>query len=394
VVNVTAEKRLLRPTKTQIEAFTRILSVCRELYNAAIQERRDAWRLMQLQVRENAQHAALPEIKALRADVASVHSQVLADVVKRVGRAFAGFFRRVKRGEAPGYPRFKLARRYDSFTFPQCTPTRMVRGVPVSNSGGAKILDTGRLRIHGVPGNVRVNWHRPLRGRLKTVTIKREGNRWYAIFVCEVERMPLPVTGRNVAVDLGVEAFATLHDGERVPNPRYLAAAQAKLRRAQRRRDRRKKFGGGWRKAAAEAATIHRKIANRRRDFHHKVARDLVNRFDRIAVERLNVEAMSRGLHSKSVHDVGWSSFLAILRAKAEGAGREVVAVDARHTSQTCPGCGAVEPKKLSQRRHRCECGLDLHRDHAAALNIYARAFGPIPLGLSGQGVVGVSLPQ
>jgi putative transposase len=372
-VGFKAFKFYLRPTAEQARNLDRIRLICCELYNAGLQEKRDAYRKLGINLNCAKQQAELTDVKAARPDVKAVNAQVLQNVLKRLHRAFDGFFRRVKSGQRPGYPRFRSERRYDSFTFPQVSHDGPLKG------GGIVMATNGRLLVHGVPGLIKVKWHRQLESMPKTATFKREGKRWYVIFACDnVPIEALPETGRDCGLDLGLTTFAMLDDGTAVNNPRLLRHAEGNLRRAQRRLSRRKRGSQRRNKARELLAGHHRHIANERRDHIHKVARTLVNSFDRIAVEKLNVQGLASGCLSKSVNDAGWGMFLAILVAKAANAGREVVAVDPAGTSQVCSGCGVVVRKSLSERVHRCaDCGLVLDRDVNAARNIRLRAFGP-----------------
>lgn len=365
----------LRPTAAQCVELQRTLDACRELYNAALQEKRDAYRKAGVARSCVAQQADLTEVKALRPDVGRVYAQVLQDVLKRLHRTFDGFFRRCKAGVTPGYPRFKGRDRYDSFTFPQVARKGVLKG------GGLELTDRGRLKVHGLPGAIKVIWHRAMLGRPKTATFKREGRHWYVAFACD--EVPLEArdrTGAACGLDVGLESFAVLDDGTVVANPRYLRAGSRDIKLASRQVAKKRKRSKRRGKARARLAAAHRHVANRRRDHHHKAARGIVRRYDRIAVEDLNIRGMARGLLSKSVHDAGWAQFLGILSSKAEGAGCEVVKVPAAGTSQVCAGCGVVAPKRLSERMHRCpDCGFVATRDHNAALNIRMRGFGTAP---------------
>jgi len=364
-----AFKYRLYPTKPQVKDLERTLELCRELYNAALQERRDAYKKAGKSVGLYQQKRYLPQIREELPQYKRVHSQVLQDVLHRVDKAFQGFFRRLKakKGKA-GYPRFKGKGRYDSFTFPQAGAT----GVKLQKDGK-------RVPIYGI-GSVKIKLHRPLEGRVKTATIKREGEHWYIVFVCEVEPRPLPPNDQAIGIDLGTNPnFLITSEGEMVEAPRYFQKAQAKLATAQRSLARKKKGSNRRKKARLKVAKLHRKIANQRRDFHHKVARKLVNRYGTIVHEDLNVQALSRSYVAKGIHDAGWAQFLAILAYKAAEAGRRVIKVDPKYTSQDCPVCGHREKKPLWVRVYTCpQCGTLLHRDVAAAQNILAKAWtGP-----------------
>ncbi|RTI01728.1 RNA-guided endonuclease InsQ/TnpB family protein [Thermus scotoductus] len=364
-----AFKYRLYPTKPQVKDLERTLELCRELYNAALQERRDAYKKAGKSVGLYQQKRYLPQIREELPQYKRVHSQVLQDVIHRVDKAFQGFFRRLKakKGKA-GYPRFKGKGRYDSFTFPQAGTT------------GVKLQDGGRrVLLYGI-GSVKVKLHRPLEGKIKTATVKREGEHWYIIFITEVDPKPLPPSEEAIGIDLGTNPhFLVTSEGEMVEAPRHFQKAEEKLAKAQRELSRKKKGKSGRKKARLKVAKLHRKIANQRRDFHHKVARKLVNRYGTIVHEDLNILALSRSYVAKGIHDAGWAAFLQILAYKAEEAGRRVIKVDPKYTSQDCPVCGHREKKPLWVRAYTCpQCGALLHRDVAAAQNILARAWtGP-----------------
>jgi putative transposase len=267
---------------------------------------------------------------------------VLQDVLTRLDRAFQAFFRRVKAGETPGYPRFQGPARYNSFTYKQ-----------MGEHGGAR-LDNGFLILSKV-GRVALRWSRPLEGA-----------------TADVPTPPLLPTGQETGIDLGLESFATLSSGERIFNPRWYRKAERALKTAQRRVSRRKK-GNNRRKAVNLLAKAHLKVKRQRQDFHHKEALKLVQQHDTIYYEDLQTANMVKNHRlAKSISDAGWSAFLSILSAKAAYAGRRVVAVPPAYTSQRCSGplCGALIYKGLSVRWHACpDCGTSLHRDHNAAKN-------------------------
>lgn len=354
----------LRPTSSQVALFVETLETCRRLYNHALAERSAAYQERGETLSLGLQSARLPQLKQTWPHLKRVHALVLQDVLRRLERAFAGFFRRVRAGEAPGYPRFRGKGWYDSFTFSQW-------------GNGAK-LERGKLILSKI-GIVRILRDRPLNGTPKTCTIVRKADGWYAHIVCEVPPAPLPATGKTIGVDVGLESFATLSDGTTIDNPRLHRTAERQLKRAQRRLSRRVKGSNRQQKARVLLAKAHLKVQRARRDFAHKTARNLVNAYDQIAVERLNIRGMLKNHPlAKSIADAGWGVFLNILRAKAESAGRVVVEVNPAGTSQTCAQCGEHVPKRLSQRWHSCPyCGCELHRDHNAALNILKKAGAP-----------------
>ena len=353
-------KYRLKPTPEQERVLDRTLMLCRQVHNAAVGERREAWRMRGVSVTYYQQKAVLPGIKEAMPEYAEVHSQVLQDVVLRVDRAFEAFFRRLREGQTPGYPRFHGRYRYNSFTYPQ-----------VGEHGGAR-LDNGFLVLSKI-GRVALRWSRPMEGTPKTVTISREADGWYACFSCaEVPMHPLPSIGQETGIDLGIEAFSTLSNGTRIFNPSWYRKAERALKTAQCRVSRRKKGSNRRRKAVVLLAKAHQQVKRQRQDFHHKMALALVRENDTFYHEDLQTANMLKNHHlAKSISDAGWSAFLSILVAKTAYAGRRVVAVPPAYTSQTCSGCGVLLYKGLSIRWHACpECGTSLHRDHNAAKNI------------------------
>jgi putative transposase len=348
----------LKPTPQQERMLDRTLMLCRQVYSAAIEERREAWRKCGVSVGYYQHKAELPPIKTAMPEYGEVHSQVLQDVVQRGDRAFQAFFHRIKNGETPGYPCFQGRNRYNSVTYPQF--------------GNGATLDNGFLVLSKI-GRIAVRWSRPLEGMPKTVTISREADGWYVCFSCaDVPMQPLPPAGQETGIDLGLEAFATTSDGTRIFHPGWYRQAERKLKTAQRRVSRRKQGSARRRKAVTRLARAHLKVKRQRADFHHKTALRLVQTNDTIYHEDVPTATMLKNHHlAKSIADAGWSQFLSILAAKAADAGRRVVAVPPAYTSQTCSGCGVVVRKGLSVRWHVCpDCGTRLHRDHNAAKNI------------------------
>lgn len=355
----------LYPTATQQELLRGQLSEACRLYNAALQERIEAYRTHRKSVNYYDQAGQLTEIRKA-GDLGLPNCHCAQDVLRRLDKAFKAFFQRIKRGQKPGFPRFKSSRRYDSITFP-------------SHGDGNRLLPSGHLFVQGV-GNIKIKLHRPLHGKIKTVSVKRECEHWYVCFSAETSAQPLPEAEAVVGIDVGLSTFATLSDGTEIENPRLYRQAQKKLRRAQRRVARRKKGSKRRRKAVVLLRKIHQHVFNQRNDHQHKLTRRLVNQFGKIFVEDLNVKGLSSGMLAKAVHDASWTSFIAKLTYKAEEAGRQLLKVDPRGTSQRCP-CGARVPKKLSDREHVCtKCGLVSTRDHVSAMEI-------LRLGLSLQDV-------
>jgi putative transposase len=348
----------LHPTPEQERAMEVVLRRCRELYNAALQERRDAWQNCGVSVTAAGQSAQLPAVKEVRPDYRDLHSQVVQDVLTRLDKAFQAFFRRVKNGEKPGYPRFQGANRSNSFTYRQL--------------GNGATLDHGVLVLSKLC-RIAVRWSRPLEGTPKTVTISREGDGWYVCFACaDIPVQPLPPTGQEAGIDLGREAFATTSDGTRIFHPGWYRRAERKLTAAQRRVSRRKKGSHRRRRAVGLLTKAHLKLKRQRADFHHKGALRLVHESDTIYHEDVQTANMLKNHYrAKSIQDAGWSQFVSILAAQAADAGQRVVAVPPADTSQACSGGGVIVHKGLSVRWHSCpDCGTSLHRDVNAAKNI------------------------
>jgi putative transposase len=350
--------KIRRPSKAVVQRFEQTLSLCRELYNAALQERREAWKLNRIGISYVEQANQLREIKAIRDDFETVHSQVLQDVLKRLDKTFKAFFSRVKKGEKAGFPRFKGASRFDSFCFPQ---------------SGFK-LQGDKLTLSKI-GTMRIRLSREIEGKIKTCVIKREVDGWYVIFTAETEKELLPNTNQSIGIDVGLENFATLSNGEQIANPRFLRESEKSLKKSQRAVSRKKKGSQSRKKAVLKLRKKHLKIKRQRADFLHKTANNMVTRFDEIAVESLPIRQMVKNHHlAKSISDASWGNFLQYLEYKVENAGRRVWKVDAKNTSQSCI-CGASVKKTLATRQHKClKCGLVNHRDLVSAQVILKRA--------------------
>ena len=374
-------KFLLRPTAKQQAALAGMLEDHRQLYNAALEHRKTAYQRAGVTVRYGEQSADLKHIRRADQDGQGRWSFCSQQAtLRRLDRTFAAFFRRIKAGEKPGYPRFKGQGRFDTVVWPENGDG--CRWDSAASSGQV------RVRLQGI-GHVKVRQHRPVTGTIKTVSVKREGRRWYVVLSCDgVPTEPLPATGAVTGIDMGVASFLTTSDGTHIPNPRYLAASAARLTRAQQALSRCQRGSKRRRKARERVAGVHGKIRRQRLDFAHKTARNLIRDHDLIAHEALRIANMTRSASgtleapgtnvaakaglNRSILDAGWGVFLNVLRAKAESAGRVIVEVDPRHTSQRCTRCGhTAAENRVSQAIFRCQsCRHTAHADQNAAENI------------------------
>ncbi|MGA8297471.1 MAG: transposase [Acidimicrobiales bacterium] len=371
-------KYRLHPTKRQQSALSDLLSKQGELYNAALEARRGAWAWEKRSQSYIDDCRVLTELWTVRPDVLECGVTVCRGTLKRLDRAFSDFYRRCRRGEKPGYPRFRSRSRFDS--------------VQWEDRSGWKLDEARcRLRLLGI-GEVKVRLHRPVRGVAKAITVKREGSKWWVSIRCvDVPAEPLPTTGRSVGIDLGVHNLVATSEGKLIPAGRYLRCSKDELGRAQ--RDLARKHLGSKRrkKAGARLGALHRRITNRRRDELHKLSRGLVNAYDVICYEHLSPKKMSRrpkpksdgkggylknGARAKSglnrsIHDASWGTLVAMVSYKAEDAGRALIAVEPRFTSQRCPSCEHVDKMNRNKERFCCvSCGFSGHADLVAATNI------------------------
>ncbi|MEV4470625.1 RNA-guided endonuclease InsQ/TnpB family protein [Nonomuraea salmonea] len=373
---------LLRPTSKQAAALVACLEDHRTLYNAALEHRRTAYAKAGVSVRYGDQSA---ELKHIRADDAggqgrwSFSSQQAT--LRRLDKAFRAFFDRVKAGRTPGFPRFKGRGRFDSVEWPK-------DGDGCRWDSQPEHPTATYVRLQGI-GHVRVHQHRPIRGRVKTISAKREGSRWYVVLSCDdVPAEPLPATGATAGIDMGVASLVTTSDGAHVANPRHLAATADRLADAQRDLARKERGSKRRRKAVARVAALHGKVRRQRLDHAHKAALVLVRGYDVIVYEDLRITNMSRSASgtieapgrnvaqktglNRSILDAGWGVFLTVLACKAESAGRELIAVNPAGTSRTCARCGhCAKENRVTQAAFACTaCGHAAHADVNAAINI------------------------
>ncbi len=366
------------PTVKQAVSLTLLLRLQCELYNAGLEERRGAWRWERRSVGYISQTKTLTELREARPDILAFGVTVCRGTLKRLDRAFGGFYARCKRGQTPGYPRFKSVSRWDS--------------VQWEDTSGWRIdTDSRRLHLFGV-GAVKLNIHRPIRGTPKAVTLRREGRHWSVSIRCvEVPAEPLPHTGKEIGIDVGVGVLVATSEGRLTENDAPGRRAQQKLAAAQRALATKKKGSHNRRKAVEAVARTHRKVRHRRADVLHKLSRQLVNDHDLIVCEAIRTRNMVRrpkprpdgsggyeknGATAKSslnrsIYDAGWGQLLSMLAYKAEEAGRTLIQVDPRNTSRRCSHCGHVDKENRRGAAFEClGCGHRAHADTNAATNI------------------------
>jgi putative transposase len=355
------------PTKRQTTTLQGMLEECCWLYNHLLADRKTTYEETKKGLSRFDQIKTLVSLKEQRPALTQVHSQVLQNVAVRVDLAFKAFFRRVKQGKTPGYPRFRSRFRYDSFTFPQT---------------GFSITETGALRLSKV-GDVRIILHRSIPGNIKTCNIKRSSTgKWYCSFSVEVAPKVLPKCSQQVGIDVGLKVFAALSNGETIKNPKFFLSEEKSLAKAQRKLSKAAKGTPERKRVRKSVARIHERIGFKRHNFIHQQSRRIVNNFGVIFVEGLRVNDMlQKHFLSKRIQDASWGMFFDCLSSKAEEAGRQLIAVNPAYTSQTCSSCQHRQPISLSERVFSCMCcGVVLDRDHNASLNILA-------LGLQGLGI-------
>lgn|ERR1700690_550387 len=358
-----AFKFRLYPSSNQERELGIMVETHRRLYNAALEQRKLAYETRGISLNYYAQANQLKDLREDDPYQARTNFSSEQATLRRLNTSYQNFFRRCKQGSrSTGFPRFKGRDHFDSVTFP-------------TYGDGIRLKDN-RLRVQHV-GTIRTKVHRAVEGTVKTASIKREADKWFVVLSCDLgDVFVSPSTFPAGGIDVGLEAFLTTSDGQRIENPRYLKAEIPQLRRLQRATSRKKRGGRNRRKASRRVRVLHARIRNLRHEHHHQTALFLIRLYGLIGVEGLRVTNMLKN-HSlaRAISDAGWSGFVNVLRCKAEKAGAEVVAVNPAWTSQECSGCGVVVAKELAQRWHACpHCGLFKHRDENAARNILARA--------------------
>jgi putative transposase len=346
------------------------LSRAKEIYNHLLEKANEKYKSERKMLTKFDMNKYITEFKKLHPEYQEIHSQVLQNISDRLSKAFSNFFKRVRRKKAgekirAGFPRFKKC--VKSMTYPQ---------------SGFRLLEERKLHLSKI-GNIPIILHRHLTGNVKTLTINRtQSGKWFVFFSCElseeIHSNALPNSGKRIGIDVGIEKFATLSNGKSIQNPKFLMESEHKLKKIQRKVSRKKRGSNNRKKAVFKLAKLHERIADQRNDFLHKLSKKLTEEYNFIAVENLQISGMLRNSYpslSKHISDASWNSFIQMLSYKAASAGGKVVCVNPKGTSQECSSCGQIVEKTLAVRKHSCpHCGLNINRDHNAAINILKRA--------------------
>lgn len=356
----------LHPTKAQEAVLFGWLRLCCDLYNGAVQERRDSWNRGRVAVKYFDQSNAYTTVRREIPEYGEMPAVIGHSVIRRVEHTFSAFFRRRARGEQCGFPRFRSHHRYRSLRMPM-----------VGRTG--KVSDSS-IWIPKL-GYVKANIYRPVKGHPKVADIVHDGyGRWRVIVMCEMGNAPTKAAVSSaVGIDLGLNSFMVLSDGTDIANPRFARSSRDEIAKSQRLLARRKPGSTSHRRASAQVARIYLRVRNRKLDFARKLACHIVRQYDLIAYEALALTGLAKGRIRKAVSEVAWGTFLCCLISKAESAGKWAVPVNPHGTTQRCSACGAKVMKALNEREHRCDCGFSASRDFNASLNILALGRSVVP---------------
>jgi len=359
----------LYPSRKQENQLNKTLDICRFTYNKQLELKINKYKEESISLSQFDLNNNLVKLKEQFREFNEVHSQVLQEVNKRISLAFNGFFRRAKNKENPGFPRFKSKFRYDSITYPQS-------GFQLEN----------KLYLSKI-GEISVVKHREVKGKIKTLTIKRTlTNKWFAYFTVEKEiEKKIIQNQRSIGIDMGLNNFYADSEGNLIDNPKYLRKSEERLKLLQRKLSKKVKGSKNRLKSRFKVSKLHEIIFNQRDDFLHKESRKLVNNYQNIAVEKLNIKGMNKNYHlAKSINDASWNKFLQMLSYKAEEAGGKLTEINPRGTSQYCI-CGNKVEKSLAVRTHKCNsCGININRDTMSAILIKKIAFEDFTVGSTG----------
>ena len=338
------------PSQKQIIKLNKTISDCCSIYNKLLETKVNVYKTDKISLSKF-------DLDKLTKDFdVPIHSQVKQNISKRINDAFNHFFRRVKEKKGKvGFPRFKTLNRYKSITFPQ---------------SGFKFVSEKRLFVSKI-GKIPIVLHRVPKGKLKTFTIKRTALGWFAIFSCEdapIETIEVP--DNHIGIDVGIESFAVLSNGEVIKNPKFLIKSEKKLAKLQRRLSRKKKGSSNRRKARFKVARLHQRIFNQRQNFLHKTSFSIIKQFKIISVEKLQIKNMVQNHHlAKSISDASWGCFVQMLSYKVLNTGGQIVKVNPKNTSRTCSKCGNIQDMPLANREFKClKCGFVCHRDLNSAI--------------------------
>ena len=351
------------PNRAQVGELNGMLGGFCDLYNACLQQRIEAYRRCRKSLRYIDQAGELKAVREADGRLARYSFSAEQQVLRRIDKAFKAFYGRERKGGS-GFPRFQAKSRFDSAEF--------------RVGDGLSIRKTKRITVVGIPGQIKVKWHRAIPDNTKvgTAVLSRSAGKWFVCFQIAIPDAYGPWPQRPaVGIDVGLSSLIATSDGETVPTPQFTKDDARKQRRLQRALARCKRGSRRRLKAKRNLARHSARTASRRRDFSHKLARALVDRYSLIAMEDLNVGGLARAMLAKSVHNAAWTQLMQFIAYKAESAGSVVVAVNPRGTSQTCPECGTIAVKTLATRTHACPCGCAMDRDVAAAKVILHRAF-------------------
>lgn len=361
------------PTGKQAKQMETVLYVCSRLWNYFLNQKIEVYKATKKSISCYDQIKEIPQLAIKDEVVRDVYAQVLQDVPRRLDKAFQMFFRRIKQGGTPGFPRFKGKDRYNSFLYPQ------------NNGACFKLMEDGKLYLSKI-GCVKIAYHREAKGNWKTCTVKKTcTGKWYIVITAEQESVKKINTKPAIGIDLGLKEFAVLSDGTKIKRARFFKAEEKNLAKAQRKLAKQIKGTKERKKAKRVVARVYERITNKRNNFTHQASRTIANKYGTICIENLNIKGMlenpsikiggkeisAKGIH-RSIADVAWNEFSNQLTYKAEDAGGQVIKGNPKGTTQKCRVCGKVVPKDLSVRIHKCSCGNIEDRDSNASKNILA----------------------
>ena len=367
------------PTEEQSNTLHKWVDICRQQYNSALLDKERFYEKTGKNYTKAQLQKQLTLDKKNHPILKEVPSQPLQEVFFRIEKAYKNFFRKDAK-----YPKIKKHRDYSSITFTQFGMSKQKsKGKFCTVRRAVSFGKGGKLLISKL-GLIDINMHRKIDGKVKQVIIKRKSNRWFAIFSVEKRAEALGSINLNktIGIDVGINKFAVLSNGESFQNPKFLSKAEKRLKQQQKRLSRMKKGSSNWKKQLLKVQKIHMKVANQRKDFLHKLSYLISNTYGVVCVENLQIRNMVKNRRlSKSIHDVGWGMFRLFLDYKCERNGGQLVKVPPAFTTQDCSSCGKRVKKSLSVRTHICpSCGLILDRDENAALNIEKTGLSTIGL--------------